>query len=126
MIVDLTRFAAEVCPRYFAHRNFASFVRQLSAYGFLSTRAHDKCEAYRHKYDKFRRDRHDLLPLVTRRKDKRAPQSRNRQRQPDHVEQIAQLTATVVQLQQQIVSLSQIQMLVAATSETLIHPSVQQ
>ena len=34
VIVDPARFAAEVCPKCFRHRNFASFTRLLNMYGF--------------------------------------------------------------------------------------------
>ena len=74
------RFAAEICPKFFRHRNFNSFTRLLNMYQFHkvpSTQRDCPDVCFEHKH--FKRDRNDLLPLVQR---KGAQSFREEARQP--------------------------------------------
>jgi len=77
---DPRRFAAEICPKFFRHRNFNSFTRLLNMYQFHkvpSTQRDCPDVCFEHKH--FKRDRNDLLPLVQR---KGAQSFREEARQP--------------------------------------------
>lgn len=61
------RFATEICPKFFRHRNFNSFTRLLNMYQFHkvpSSRREAKDICFEHPH--FQRGREDLLPLVQR------------------------------------------------------------
>jgi len=61
------RFAREVCPKFFRHRNFNSFTRLLNMYQFHkvpSNRRESKEVCFAHPH--FQRGREDMLPLVQR------------------------------------------------------------
>ncbi|CCI40703.1 unnamed protein product [Albugo candida] len=64
IVRHLEAFVATVLPRFFKHRNFPSFVRQLNLYGFHKTVLDSKRLEFQHPY--FKRNRPDLLPLIKR------------------------------------------------------------
>jgi len=67
-ILDQERLAVEVLPRFFTHRNFSSFQRQLNYFGFR--RCHrTRPMVYTHVH--FRRDQPELMCLVTRSTNKK-------------------------------------------------------
>jgi len=74
-ITDSTKLATDVLPDYFAHCQFASFVRQLSNYRFVSLKDKRDNEngpySFRHAANLFQKDRCDLVPQIKRRKEKR-------------------------------------------------------
>lgn len=67
LIKSSERFAREICPKFFRHRNFNSFTRLLNMYQFHkvpSNRRESKDICFSHPH--FQRGREDLLPLVQR------------------------------------------------------------
>ncbi|RLN82229.1 hypothetical protein BBJ28_00018311 [Nothophytophthora sp. Chile5] len=64
IVLQLEAFVAMVLPRFFKHRNFPSFVRQLNLYGFHKTVLDSKRLEFQHPY--FKRDRPDLLHHIKR------------------------------------------------------------
>eukprot|EP01017_Pseudomicrothorax_dubius_P027049 TRINITY_DN3073_c0_g2_i2.p1 TRINITY_DN3073_c0_g2~~TRINITY_DN3073_c0_g2_i2.p1 ORF type:complete len:135 (-),score=9.05 TRINITY_DN3073_c0_g2_i2:146-550(-) len=58
IIVDVRRLEETVLPRFFKHRNYHSFVRQLNMYGFHKMKRAGPLEAFDHAY--FRRG-HEYL-----------------------------------------------------------------
>ena len=60
-VTDIKRYEKEVGPLYFKHKNYASFRRQLSTYGFARV---ENSSAFFHRL--FRRGRPELLPKILR------------------------------------------------------------
>lgn len=70
VVWDTTEFAERVLPRYFKHKNFCSFVRQLNTYGFAKA----DTKAWEFAHEAFVRGAPESLRLITRRKaPKREP-----------------------------------------------------
>jgi hypothetical protein len=77
IVRDTERFASDIIPQYFKHKNFKSFVRQLNFYGFKKAKvariktgkrdADREHKCWRFKHDSFRRGRPELVEEIKKR-----------------------------------------------------------
>lgn len=65
-IHDPIRFAAEICPKFFRHRNFNSFTRLLNMYQFHKVPGAGKDKTVSFVHSMFQRGREDLLAKIRR------------------------------------------------------------
>jgi len=66
LIHDPSRFAGEICPKFFRHRNFNSFTRLLNMYQFHKVPGNGRDKAVTFVHPSFRRGRDDLLSKIQR------------------------------------------------------------
>lgn len=64
MIKDVNKFEEIVLPRFFRHKKFNSFVRQLNMYGFHKSRRDTTKSVFSHSH--FQKERTDLLKEIKR------------------------------------------------------------
>ena len=85
LVRDPARFAAEVCPKFFRHKNFNSFTRLLNMYQFHK-RPHEKelvGNGVAFAHESFMRGREDLLAKIKRRRaPKKAPAEKKKRKAP--------------------------------------------
>ena len=85
LVRDPARFAAEVCPKFFRHKNFNSFTRLLNMYQFHK-RPHEKelvGNGVAFAHESFMRGREDLLAKIKRRRaPKKAPADKKKRKAP--------------------------------------------
>ena len=83
LVRDPARFAAEVCPKFFRHKNFNSFTRLLNMYQFHK-RPHEKelvGNGVAFAHESFMRGREDLLAKIKRRRaPKKAPADKKKRK----------------------------------------------
>jgi len=111
VVKDQTRFANDVIPKYFDHKKFASFARQLNFYGFRKVQDKavkhadiDKNKVHHVTYcnEHFKRDKPELLCKIQR-STKNAGNAPNGQEQQS---QINTLKAEVASYQEQVQKLN--------------------
>ncbi|EGB09604.1 hypothetical protein AURANDRAFT_24664, partial [Aureococcus anophagefferens] len=65
-VPDPGRFAAEICPLYFRHKNWNSFARMMNMYQFTKLSNEGKSKRARFSHAHFRRGGYDVLWKITR------------------------------------------------------------
>ena len=73
-ISDREQFTMQTLPQYFKHNNFASFIRQLNMYGFHKVQ-HIVGEEWEFTQEYFKKDKPDLMNLITRNQTKSSTSS---------------------------------------------------
>jgi hypothetical protein len=63
IIKNIEVFESEVLPKYFRHKNFTSFLRQLNMYSFIKIRE-DKYYSFSHKL--FKRSTNEFSKIIRR------------------------------------------------------------
>ena len=79
-VPDPARFAAEICPLYFRHKNWNSFARMMNMYQFAKLPNEPKSKNARFSHPSFRRDGGDLLWKITRQKTATVPRKKKKKR----------------------------------------------
>lgn len=75
-VPDPGRFAAEICPLYFRHKNWNSFARMMNMYQFTKLSNEGKSKRARFSHAHFRRGGYDVLWKITRQKTTAAPRKK--------------------------------------------------
>ena len=82
-VPDPARFAAEICPLYFRHKNWNSFARMMNMYQFAKLPNEPKSKNARFSHPSFRRDGGDLLWKITRQKTATVPRKKKKKEEGD-------------------------------------------
>ncbi|KAI4291992.1 hypothetical protein PAPHI01_1266 [Pancytospora philotis] len=89
IIADPVEFSSAVLAVHFKHSNISSFIRQLNKYGFHKVKSSEEMRsrwgagAWEFAHKNFRRDRLDLVALITRKPAQTETSSRSRRAAPE-------------------------------------------